>query len=389
MKKKEILFITNYFPPEKGAAANRINAMVNGFYNHNYKVTVVCPLPNYPDGNIFEGYKNTYIKKTEEQFGILYRLWLWPTKSSNKFLRLLSMLSFSLSLLFFLLFKKTPKKVIIQYSPIFVGFTGVFWSRLLSKKIILNVSDLWPLAGLEMGILKKGLYYNILSKMEGFCYKKSNLILGQSEEILAHIKSFEYKKPLFLYRNFPDFNQPKKLPKNEGVDKIKIVYAGLLGVAQGLYKICSEISFTERVSLHIYGSGPEAELIQKLNKPHVYYYGAIERDKLHKELLKYDIGFVPLANRIYGSVPSKIFELNRLGLPILYCAGGEGGDIVINYKLGWNVPVNNVQKLQEFIDSLSLSKLNEFTRIEVQENSTKRFSFTNQFDDLIKEIDLI
>ena len=115
MKKKEILFITNYFPPEKGAAANRINSMVNGFYNHNYKVTVVCPLPNYPDGEIFEDYRSSYIKKTEEQFGTLYRLWLWPTKSSNKFLRLLSMMSFSLSLLFFLLFKKTPKKVIIQY----------------------------------------------------------------------------------------------------------------------------------------------------------------------------------------------------------------------------------------------------------------------------------
>ncbi len=389
MKKKEILFITNYFPPEKGAAANRINSMVNGFYNHNYKVTVVCPLPNYPDGEIFEDYRSSYIKKTEEQFGTLYRLWLWPTKSSNKFLRLLSMMSFSLSLLFFLLFKKTPKKVIIQYSPIFVGFTGVFWSRLLSKKIILNVSDLWPLAGLEMGILKKGFYFNVLSKMEQFCYKKSNLILGQSQEILTHIKSFEVDKPKFLYRNFPDFKQPKIHPKNEDDKKVKIVYAGLLGVAQGLYKICKEISFTEKVSLHIYGSGPEAELIQKLNKPHVYYYEAIEREALHKELLQYDIGFVPLANRIYGSVPSKIFEISRLGLPILYYAGGEGGEIVIKNKLGWTVPVNDADKLQQFIDSLTPSILNEFSKVSIKETSINKFSFTNQFDELIKEIELI
>lgn len=389
MQKKEILFISNYFPPERGAAANRIYSMVNGFYNDNYKVTVVCPLPNYPEGKIFDNYKKSYKTKTEEKFGVLYRLWLWPTKSSNKFIRLFSMLSFSLSLMIFLIFNKTPEKVIIQYSPVFVGFTAIFCSRFLSKKIILNVSDLWPLAGLEMGILKKGFYYSILSQMEKYCYQKSNLILGQSEEILTHIKSFEFNKPLFLYRNYPDFKQPKISNKPEDAVEVKIVYAGLLGVAQGLYKICSNITFSEKVSLHIYGSGPETDLIKNLNKPFVYYHGALNREKLHKELQNYSIGFVPLTNRIYGSVPSKIFELTRLGLPILYFAGGEGGDLVINNKLGWNIPVNDLSDLQSFIDSVSLSKLGEFSKNLIQETSEREFNYNNQFVDFIKETESI
>lgn len=386
MKKQEILIITNYFPPEKGAAANRINSMVNGFYNKNYKVTVVCPLPNYPEGKIFENYKNSFFNKKEETFGILYRLWIWPTKSSNKFVRLLSMISFSLSLMLFLIFKKTPKKVIIQYSPVFIGFTAVFWSRLLSKKIILNVSDLWPLAGLEMGILKKGFYFNVLLKMERFCYKKSNLILGQSQEILTHINSYEVDKPMFLYRNYPDFNKPNNQSKSEGIDEIKIVYAGLLGVAQGLYKICSEISFSKKVSLHIYGSGPEEEYIKALKTPNVYYHGSIVRNGLHKELIKYDIGFVPLINRIYGSVPSKMFELSRLGLPILYFAGGEGGELVTSNKLGWKIPVSNYKELQHFISSLSIEKLSDFPKEKIQEIALKTFSFEKQFDDFMEKI---
>ena len=389
MKKKEILIITNYFPPEKGAAANRINSMVNGFYKNNYKVTVVCPLPNYPEGKIFENYKNSIFKKSEEQFGELFRLWIWPTKSNNKIVRLFSMISFSLSLMLFLLFKKTPKKVIIQYSPVFVGFTAVFWSRLLSKKIILNISDLWPLAGLEMGILKKGFYYSILVKMELYCYKKSNLILGQSEEILEHIRTCKVKKPLFLYRNYPDFKQPKINNKSQKNTNIKIVYAGLLGVAQGLIKVCSEISFTEKVSLHIYGSGPEVNSINKINNPNIYYHGSLSREKLHIELQNYDIGFVPLNNRIYGSVPSKIFEFSRLGLPILYFAGGEGENIVTDNNLGWNIPVTEYKELQLFINSLTKDKLTEFSKENIQKTANYKFSFEKQFESLINEIEVI
>ncbi len=386
-KSKEILFITNYFPPEKGAASNRVFSMVEGFSENNYKVTVVCPLPNYPQGKVFKNYRGKLYKNTEESFGKLYRLWLWPTKSSNKFIRLFSMLSFSFSLTLFLLFKKTPKLVFIQYSPVFVGFTSVFWAKKLGKKLILNVSDLWPLAGLEMGLLNKGFYYNILTKMERFCYKKSNLILGQSEEILNHIRKNKINSPLFLYRNYPDFNPPNISEIKTEKTEIKFVYAGLLGVAQGLLKICREIRFSEKVSLHIYGTGPEAEKIKNLNKPHIYYYGEIERAQLHKELQKYDIGFVPLTNRIYGSVPSKIFELSRLGLPLLYFAGGEGENVVSENKLGWVLPVNDIKKLQFFINEFSSIKLKEFPKVVVQKNAVESFHFKQQFLKLIMQIE--
>ncbi len=389
MKQKEILIVTNYFPPESGAASNRIHSMVQGFSKNDYKVSLVCPLPNYPQGKIFNNYRGRVYQKKEESFGFLYRLWIWPTKSSNKFIRLLSMLSFSFSLKLFFLFKKTPEKILIQYSPVFVGFTGVIMSRLLRKKVILNVSDLWPLAGLEMGLLTKGFYYNILTKMESFCYHKSHLIIGQSEEILTHIKETSNKTPLLLYRNYPNFKPPIIQGLKNESQEIKIVYAGLLGVAQGLYKICKEINFSKKVSLHIYGAGPEAEQIKELKKPNIYYYGELERRKLHYELQNYDIGFVPLVNRIYGSVPSKIFELSRLGIPVIYFAGGEGENIVIENGIGWVISVNNKNELQKFIDTITQEKINLFTKKNIQENAIKKFSFNRQFNSLIIAVESI
>jgi len=71
-KNKEILIVTNYFPPEKGAAANRIFSMVKGFSENEYTVTVVCPLPNYPQGKIYKNDKGKIYKRTEESYGFLY-----------------------------------------------------------------------------------------------------------------------------------------------------------------------------------------------------------------------------------------------------------------------------------------------------------------------------
>ena len=41
---KDILIVSNYYPPEKGAAANRIEQLALKLYQNKYKVTVICPL---------------------------------------------------------------------------------------------------------------------------------------------------------------------------------------------------------------------------------------------------------------------------------------------------------------------------------------------------------
>jgi len=385
MNTKEILLITNYFPPEKGAASNRMYTLAKALQVSGFTVHIVCPMPNYPTGEKFKGYKGSLYKKEVDEGLIIHRLWLWASNSPNKFLRLVSMVSFSIALSFFFLFKRTPKKVFIQYSPVFVGFTAIFWSWVFGKKRILNVSDLWPLAGLEMGLLQKGFYYSMLEKMEQFCYKKSDLVVGQSEEILTHAKKLT-NTPTFLYRNIPDFSPPTIVEKP--IEKpITLVYAGLLGVAQGLTNICNKIELPSHVELHIYGAGPEAKQISEIQKKNLFYHGELNRSDLHKALQQYDIAFIPLTNRIYGSVPSKIFEYTRLGLPVVYFAGGEGGELVEKHQLGWNIPVSDFNALQQFISELSKFELKTFQKKKVQENTLAAFHFQKQFAGFTKVLE--
>ena len=384
---KDILIITNYFPPETGAASNRIFHLADGLQKHDFNVTVLTPLPNYPNGTIFEGYRGQ-IKHTSTENNItINRLWIYASNSKNKLLRLLAMLSYSFSLIWYFIWNKIPKTVIIQSPPLLVAFTSVLFLQSKKRKTILNVSDLWPLAGLELGAFKKNFSYKLLEKIEYFNYKHADLVLGQSEEIITHVKSLYPKKETFLYRNFPDFKT--SIPNHEinPLAKLKMVYAGLLGVAQGVLKLCEQLDYT-KFQFHIYGAGAEQNAIESLIKKQpeldVVYHGEVSRQILHHVLPQYDMTIIPLLNRIYGSVPSKIFEYARLGLPMLYFGGGEGEKIIEQFDLGWVAQAGNYEDLNTVISKLEISKLHSKNRTRIQKIACNNFDFNNQLIQLIK-----
>lgn len=388
---KEITIITNYFPPETGAASNRIFELANALAMKDYAVTVVCPLPSYPRGKIFNKYKGKFINKETNGNVTIYRLWHVPSNSRSKSLRLLSMLSFCFSLFWFLLFKKLTRTFFIQLSPLFVGFTAVCMARLKRKKIILNVSDLWPLAGLEMGILSKGFYYRVLEFIEHFSYKKADLICGQSQEILDHIQKVTPSQNLFLYRNFPQIELPKQPAVESASKDLKIVYAGLLGVAQGVFQLIQNLNLPDGVTLSIYGDGPEAKQIKKWAKQQqqIIFNGSLSRKELHRALLRYNLAIIPLKNSLYGSVPSKIFELSNLGIPIVYLSGGEGASIVEQYNLGYVVRENDHTSLNQLINDLHCKKLTLPSSQHLQTIAEEHFRFEKQFEAFLVELNKV
>jgi glycosyltransferase involved in cell wall biosynthesis len=390
---KEILIISNYYPPEKGAAANRIEQLALKLHQNNYKVSVICPLGNYPKGELFAEYKGKF-SVTENRDNItVKRLWIYPSVSKNIFVRIVSVLSFSLSLFFYLLFKKIPPKVIVQSPPLLLSFISVFVLSLKNKKIILNVSDLWPLAAIELNALKKdGFSHKFSLFMERFIYKKATLILGQSNEIITHIHSLFPNKKCYLYRNFPDHKVEKLDLITEENVPIKIFYAGLLGIAQGVLELCKKINLEGlNIELHIFGDGAEKNQIEALislqKTKKIFFHGMMERNALHEKLKSFDIAIVPLKVRIYGSVPSKIFEYGSLGFPVLYFGGGEGGNIIEENKLGWVAQVEDFTDLNEKlkqISKLDKSALNLMKKA-VFEQSQKVFDLDNQMNDLIEK----
>ena len=389
---EEILIISNYYPPEKGAAANRIEQLALKLHQKKYKVTVVCPLGNYPKGELFLEYKGKFSITEIRDSITVKRLWIYPSVSKNLFIRLLSVLSFSLSLFFYLIFKKTPKKVVVQSPPLLLSYISVLVLSLKNKKIILNISDLWPLAAIELLALKKDSFSHKISLfLERFIYKKATLILGQSNEIIAHIHSIFPKKKCYLYRNFPNHKVAALELKTVENQTIKIFYAGLLGIAQGVFNLCEKINLEGlNIELHLFGDGAERSKIETLiserKAQNIIFNGMLERKELHAQLQSFDIAIVPLKTRIFGSVPSKIFEYGSLGFPILYFGGGEGGDIIEENNLGWVATVGNYQELNEKIKIISKLKKIELEEMKkrIFTTSQKKFDLENQMNYLME-----
>jgi len=389
---KKIVIISNYYPPEMGAAANRIKNLAQGLKEKGNEVTIICPLPNYPEGKIFKKYRNKFFKEEVIEGINVKRFWIFPSKSKKSIIRLFSMLSFAWSFWFsiFSFIRSKPDLFIIQSPPLFVGLSGLIFSKVLKSNNVLNVSDIWPLSALELGVIKRGFFYSILEKIEKINYKLADKIVGQSKETITHINTITTKKCL-VYRNVPSFKKyPIKLKEKEN---LKIVYAGLLGFAQGILKICEEINFKDLgTELHIYGAGMDEqkilEIVENQDK-NIFFHGRKTATEIKKEILKYDVGFVPLKNKIYGAVPSKIFELMQLGTPILFYGEGEGAKIVMEEKVGFATNSDNITDLENRI--VGFKEMSSIKFKEISLNSLKlheeKYNLENQLNNFMKLLD--
>ena len=380
-----ILIVSSYYYPELGAASNRIQLMAEHLTKEGCKVEVLCPLPNYPSGKIFEKYRNKLIISEYINNIKIFRHFIYPSNSSNSFLRILSMLSFALSLWLFAFrinLIKQKDLIIIQNSPLLVSFSAnILFKLIYRKKTVLNVSDLWPLSGLELGVFKKGFFYNFLEMVERRNYVLSDAFMGQSNEILNFLENFN-DKPKFLYRNVPVNNNFSNSKKKK---KFKIIYAGLLGVAQEVFSIIKNVNFKKLgVEFHIYGDGAQKKSIKnyllKNPKSNVYFHGSISKRELMKILPDFHASLIPLKSKIYGAVPSKIFEVISHGVPVIFSGDGEGAKIINDFSLGYCNTSGDYNLLSHNISLLVNLEANDYNTIKKNciEVSKKEFNFKKQ-----------
>lgn len=386
-----ILIVSPSYTPEIGAAPSRITNMAEGLSALGMKVDVLTCLPNYPKGRIFEGYRGIFSKKEEVNGITVFRYWTYASISRNPLIRLLGMCTFAITLWAFA-FKReriqSYDRVIIQTPPILAAASAmILFRHCYSKKVILNVSDLWPLSAIELGAIKEGsIYHRSMAGIERFLYRQTTAYQGQSQEIIDHIKTYVPEKPSFLYRNLQhDFTLPKRStpPRRP----FQIVYAGLLGVAQNILELIESIHFKELgAELHLFGGGNQAEAIARYVKTHdkgVFYHGSLPKEQMREELTHYHASIIPLTVPIKGAVPSKLFDLIPLGIPVLFCGGGEGEDIVKRYQLGLTSKPKDYKQLSSNIRAMS--DMSEEMYQQLKENCLKAsqnaFSFNRQIEE--------
>jgi glycosyltransferase involved in cell wall biosynthesis len=385
----KIVIHSQYFPPEIGAAPNRLSALVEGLANAGHEVTVLTAMPNYPLGRCYPGYGGL-LRRENHNGSAVVRTFIWPTQSAGMVKRLLCYFSFVFSSVALGgIFLDEPDYILTESPPLFLGISGFLLSRWKRARWIFNVSDLWPESAVRLGVLKPGLALRFSKSMEAFYYRRAWLVTGQSSEIIQSIKQRFPGVPTFYLPNGVDtqrFRPDCATPETRALLSSKpgcvVLYAGLHGLAQGLEQIieaADQLRDDTSLSFVLVGDGPvkralvtEAEARGLTN---IKFLDAVPQDQMPALVAAADIVVVPLKLHIPGAVPSKLYEAMSSGRALVVIASGEAADIVSRNKVGVVVAPGDTQGLTR-----SLLDLARNLSHREQLGAEARRAATTQFD---------
>lgn len=355
----KLLILTQYYPPEIGAPQSRLSELAQELAKIGFCVSVLTAMPNYPTGKTFPGYAGLFRKETLEGITI-FRSYIFPTQSTSFFKRLLNYFSFVFSSFWTGLFLPKPDFILTESPPLFLGISGYLLSKIKSAKWIFNVADLWPLSVVELGIINKNSFmFKLSNRMESFFYHNAAFVTGQSKTILENITD---RYPDIITYHLSNGVNPEKYkmaePKNIG--KIRVMYAGLHGLAQGLDQIlaaAANLSNNSNIEFIFIGDGPEKPKLvdQVLNSGinNVTFLDPIPKSQIPDALASADILIVPLKIQLTGAVPSKLYESMAAGKPVILIAESEAAKIVHNADCGMVITPGDIEALTSAIQHLA------------------------------------
>lgn len=355
---KKLSVFTNHYYPENF----RINYLTKRF-SETYKVNVVTQVPNYPSGSFYPGY--TFFRNNKEIIdGVeVCRLPVIP-RGKNKFMLSLNYLSYLITSNIYRLLSKRKTDHVLVYvtSPIYIAYAGLGVAKKNNCKATLYLLDLWPGALITMLNIKNKWIINRLEKACIKIYKQFDEIIVSSYGFIEVLIAYGVKKEKITYipQHADEINsQPISISPIK--DKVKIVFTGNIGQAQGLdilvetAKLLRQEGFND-VLFTLVGDGRyKSRLIANVkdNKVKAYFkfVDRVKADEIPSILSQNHFGFVSLEDdeTLSRTLPAKIQSYMAYGIPILASANNEIPLIINKANCGLSVSANDSKALAKTI----------------------------------------
>jgi len=357
------LILTQYFAPEIGAPSIRFAALIRALRKHGHDIEVVTAMPNYPKGRIFPDYRGRFYMRETRDGATVHRVWLYGALGTGVS-RLISYLSFTLLCLMGLFKARRPDYLFVESPPLFLGLPAVLYSRIKGVPFIFNVADLWPDSLVSVGYDAPSIFVRLAERLEAWTYRKAAFVNAVTEGIadVLHLqKGVPERKILFLPNGvdtelFRPRPPDRKLAEELGlVDKKIILYAGNMGVAQGLDVVVDAMALVAGRAPDILfvfiGDGSEkqriASRVHELGLDNIRFLDPRPPEAIGP---LYDLaiaGFASLKKDklMEGARPSKIFPIMACAKPVIYSADGEGARLVEEAGAGLVTPAGDAEAL--------------------------------------------
>ncbi|PHR37174.1 MAG: glycosyltransferase WbuB [Fluviicola sp.] len=403
----KLLILTQYYPPEIGAPQNRLHELAVRLKKEGVDVEVLTAMPNYPQMEIFEKYKDGSIREEEIEGVKVYRSKIYVSKSKSILPRLLNYFSFVWTSYWRGRKLKDYDFLMVESPPLFLGYSAMRLSKKLNAKLIFNVSDLWPESAEKMGVVNNKQLLGLAYRLEKKCYHRAKLVTGQTQGIVDNINDRFPEVNTFWLPNGVDVNfyQPEKIESGDfreraGLKSTDVVffYGGILGHAQGLsivLEAAKKVELHEQIKIVLQGAGPEKEdllaLKEKLGLKNVIFMPPVEKSQMPSILKAVDVALVPLRKLdiFQGAMPSKIFEALAMKKPLLLGVDGEARTHFIEKgKAGRFFEPENIDDLAEGLIQMAnnpeeLNEMGERARSYVSEHFN-RDNIAQKFLDVLR-----
>lgn len=361
-----ILFISNYFEPDSGAAAVRLTRLARLLHQRGHQVTILTSLPHYPQGHIHDGYRGKFIVAENRNGMRVIQTWLLPTASSRISHKLISHISFMLTAFLRGLVIPRVDVILIEAQPVFPAMAGVALALLKRTPYVLNVSDLWPDHLLSVGALTEtSLIYRLSRKTVDFAYRHASQIVALSPIWAEKIQQYSgiNKKVKVIY-NGVDLNEFNPTCETDAfrqkyqLGQKKIVsFIGTFSTQydfQTMIETARAFDHRDDVQFVFIGQGSQKELVKKNLSDGMKWIHWLDRDEIPQAWNVSRLTYWAMGDHdLYqGTIPAKIYESMACGIPVAACMNGLGAAIIKESGAGITVPCKDVQGLVAAVEKL-------------------------------------
>ena len=398
--KLHILIVSQCFYPE----VFRINDIATEWVNRGYKVTVVTSIPNYPQGEYYEGYSKTERREEHWNGMDIIHLPIEPRHTGSKNL-IINYLSFVHQGRKWVRKTNIDADVVFTYetSPMTQALVSVLYAKKRKIPHILYVTDLWPENVVAVTGIHNRLIIGPVQKMVDYIYNRSTYILTSSKSFIRAIKKRKISedKLEFWPQYAEDFYKPtQRVSESEIPDDgvCNLVFAGNIGFAQGLgilpkaaAKLRDEGVFVRFV---IIGDGRYMPTLRKeisdFNAEDYFYF--IDRkpaEEIPAYLAAADALLITLSkNEVFSiTIPAKTQSCLACGRPIIVSADGEVQQIIKDSKAGL---VSDSEDVDGFVNNvIAISKMKKEEREELGKNALAYSKSNFDKEELLKRVDQI
>lgn len=368
-----ILYLSQYFPPEAGATQTRAHEMARALVQAGHAVTMLAEFPNHPSGIIPARYRGKLFERDNLDGIEVIRVWVKASPQKTFASRMAFYLSFMCNAVLagLCLARQRYDLVLATSPPLFTAAAGLALSTLRRLPLVIEVRDLWPAAAIALGELRNPAAIRWATRLEEGCYRRAEKIIVVTRRMQQALeqRGIDSAKlawiPNGANTELFQFNGAARQKIRRELDlerKFVALYAGILGIAQGLETILQAARLLQNepdFQFVLIGDGPQRAHLLRLKAELGLENVSILPEKPGVEIPGYlsaaDVALIPLRRLelFEMAVPSKLFDAWACERPVVCAIAGEAQEIVDEARGGINVPAEDPVALAQAVRTLA------------------------------------